>query len=157
MQTQNKVEGVQESESSGIPSKAKIGIAILLGIVLSIFAITRKPSQSLPPEDDSPKLYSVDIRKDSSTGDEIMYLDVRYQDINGDAEYIDWTILDPTTNDVFLYDSYLEDAKENQIEGSSFTGTLYCLGGEQAVTLRVILHDRAGNESNPLEFELNCR
>ncbi len=148
----------QKSESTITLSKSlKYATPIVFGIVFAIFLVTREPSPLISPDDDSPILYSMKIRKDASIDDDLIYIDVRYRDLNGDAEYIDWMLEKSTTDDVFIYDSYLKDPKEKQINGSSFTGALYCLGEEQGVTLRVILYDKAGNESNPLEFELTCK
>ena len=147
----------QKSEAPSIPFWVKVTLPIILGIVLVIFTVTRKPSPLISPNDDSPILVSMKIREDASKSDDIVYIDVRYQDLNGDAEYIDWMLVNSSTDDVFIYDSYLKDSKEKQIGGSAFTGALYCLGGKGVVTLRVILYDKAGNESNPLEFELTCK
>lgn len=148
----------QKSESTITLSRSLIyAILIIIGIVIAIFLGTREPSSLISPDDDSPILYSNKIRKNGSKEDDLIYIDVRYRDLNGDADYIDWILVNSTTEDVFIYDSYLKDPKEKQINGSSFTGVLYCLGERDIVTIRVILNDKAGNESNPLEFELTCK
>jgi hypothetical protein len=105
----------------------------------------------------APVLKSVVIREDDSKGRLILYQDVAYYDLGGDADYIDWILVSSTKAGEVLTDGQIHDSVEEQIRGSTFTGTWNCTGGTYRATVRVVVLDKAGNKSEPLEYNLNCR
>jgi hypothetical protein len=124
--------------------------------------ITSVPTNSAPSlvptlETHPPVIKSVVIREDFSQGYLILYQDVNYYDLDGDAYYIDWILMSTTKPGEKAVDGQIEDSVDDQKKGATFTGTWYCSGGTYTVTIRAIVLDRAGNQSNPYEYNLNCR
>ena len=108
-------------------------------------------------ENHAPVLKSVVIREDLSKGYLILYQDVSYYDLDGDAEYVDWTLVSTTKQGEVVSDGQIYDSVEQQKKGSIFTGVWNCSGGEYSVIVQAIVIDKAGNKSEPLEYNLNCR
>jgi len=105
----------------------------------------------------APVLVSVVFREDLSKGSLILYQDVSYYDLDGDVEYVDWSLVSTTKESNIVSDGQIYDSMEQQKEGAVFTAVWHCTGGEYPATVQAVLVDKEGNKSEPLEYNLLCR
>ena len=106
---------------------------------------------------DIPYISEVNIRNDVSNGQRVIYQDILYYDWNGDAEVIDFEIISTTNENIFTEDGQVEHSKVEQQEGATLTGTWNCGAETYTVVLEVAIWDKAGNQSNAVEFTMECK
>jgi hypothetical protein len=147
---------------------ASLGV-VLIGVALWLYALESKdltvgivptdtPVAAIAPvsESHAPVLKSVVIREDSSTGNLILYQDVSYSDLDGDADIIDWILVSSTDPKASVWDGKVENSVEQQKQGAIFTGVWNCNGMNSSTVIQAVLIDKAGNKSEPLEYDLIC-
>jgi hypothetical protein len=98
------------------------------------------------------------VREDTSSGSLTIYQDVHFQDPDGDAHYMDWELISATADGVAVSDGTIEASSEEQMAGAITTGVWRCEQGENySATISGTILDRAGNQSNTVEYTLECR
>jgi len=104
----------------------------------------------------APVIDSVDLEEQSSGGDMTVYQIIHFHDADGDVNYVDYEIVSATVDDVSVSGGSVDVPPGNQKRGHSVTGTWDCGSGSYEVTLQAILRDKAGNQSEPVEYTIIC-
>jgi hypothetical protein len=114
---------------------------------------------SLPPTGISgsnvPVIQSVQLREDTSSGKLVIYQDIYFYDEDGDANYIDYSLVSGPP-DTYIIDGPIEIESQKQKSGTAMIGTWKCGDAEYRITLRVMILDEIGNQSNTVEYTMFC-
>jgi hypothetical protein len=110
-----------------------------------------------PPNPLAPVITSVDLIEDTSSGSLIVYQLISFTDLDGDAYYVHYELVTATTGGLEVNDSEFSVGGEQQRLGASITGTWDCGAAIYAISLQASIWDRAGNQSNPWDYTINCR
>jgi len=100
---------------------------------------------------------SVNLRSEISAGSLTVLQDITFRDPQGDAYKLHYEIVSATTSDLQVEDGMIDISAQQQKTGVMITGRWNCGGGKYDVTLRVTVLDRKGNESNAVEYTINCK
>ncbi len=104
----------------------------------------------------APVIQSVELRSDTSSGDQVIYQDIHFTDSDGDVNRWDFEIVSTTNPDVSVEGGELDIPGAEQKSGAVVTGEWGCGGGNYSITLRVTLTDRAGHQSAPYDYTMEC-
>lgn len=105
----------------------------------------------------SPVIESVTLRYDASSGSLVAFQDIAFRDPDGDAYKVHYELVHATVAGVQVADGTIDISSQQQKLGTTITGKWACGGNKYDVTLRVTILDRAGNQSNTVEYTMNCR
>ena len=105
----------------------------------------------------TPVIDSVNLRYQSTTGSTVVYQDIRFHDPDGDATTLHFEIVRSTSaGSLRVADGSIGAAARAQQSGAMVSGTWTC-GGTYDVTLRVVIIDRLGHKSAPVDYTMNCK
>lgn len=107
------------------------------------------------PVGHAPVIESVDLRDDLSSGNLVIVQDISFYDEDGDADYIDFELVSNLPN-AYTVDGPINASSQGQKSGTITTGRWGCGGGQYEVTLQVTILDKAGNQSNTVEYTMLC-
>jgi hypothetical protein len=153
------------------------GLVVIFGIVISGLAVikvlsptptkvfTATVTSTMPmatstpmstPVTGAPIVQRVVLRKDTSTGQEIIYQDVYFTDNEGDVFRWDFDVVSSTNPDVTAEGGSLDIPSSEQKSGAVATGEWGCGGGSYTVTLAVTFTDLYRHSSAPYEYVMTC-
>jgi hypothetical protein len=114
---------------------------------------TPTPIPDLPPA-----ITSVDLRYSKSGSEIIVYQDIYFNDINGDANFVEYRLVS-ITNGYFanIKNGGLDNSAAEQKTGAMLTGKWECGEGGYEITLEVFIRDAYGHRSNGVSYTMNCR
>lgn len=114
-------------------------------------------SESKPQAGAAPVIEVVNLRYDSSSGSLVIFQDVAFHDLDGDANKVHYGLVSATANGLQVSDGNIDTSGQQQERGATITGKWACGGNQYEVTIRVTILDRVGNESNAETYTMYCR
>ena len=118
---------------------------------------TRSPTRTPTPVPSlAPVISNVRLRYDKTSNGMVVYQDIYYQDVNGDAYWLDYTLVSTTADSVTIKDGSTRSSSSQQKSGAVDTGVWTCGSGKYSVTLQITVLDEAGHRSNALVYTMNC-
>ena len=111
--------------------------------------------QDQPPS--PPVITNVELIEDRLSGSLIVYQQISFNDLDGDAHYVHYELVRTTSGFVEVKDGDINVRGEQQKSGALITGTWDCGTGTYSVTLQASIWDMAGNQSNARQYTINCR
>ncbi len=124
---------------------------------------TRLPFTPAPPtvtptrSANAPVLKGVNVRYDRSTSELSALGDVWFSDADGDVTTAHTFIVFATTRNMTTLDVPITIPAPIQIQGVTIILRWGCGTERYDVTLRMILLDKQGNQSNGIEYTIHCR
>jgi hypothetical protein len=134
-------------------------IRLLSPIFAEVLTATVKPAMPMAtstPMPGAPIVQRVVLRKDTSTGQEIIYQDVFFTDSEGDVIRWDFAVVSTTNPGITAEGGLLSIPSSEQKSGAIATGEWGCGGGRYTVTLAVTLTDFNRHHSAPYEYVMKC-
>jgi hypothetical protein len=103
-----------------------------------------------------PIIQNVTLREEYNEKGVIIVQQIRFQDMDGDASFIDYTIVSSTNYDVVANPGKITTLPQQQKNGALIEAGWMCTGKQYSVTLRAVIQDQKGNKSEPYEYTINC-
>jgi hypothetical protein len=103
-----------------------------------------------------PIIQSVNLRKDTSSGELKIYQDISFTDNEGDVTHVDYKIISATVSGLQVEGGTIDIPSTAQKSGAVISGEWGCGNENYSVTLRVTLTDNAGNISKPFNYTMVC-
>ena len=110
----------------------------------------------LAAENGIPIIQSVNLRKDTSSGELKIYQDISFTDNEGDVTRVDYKIISSTVSGLQVEGGTVEIPSTAQKSGAVISGEWGCGNENYSVTIQVILTDNAGNHSKPFNYTMIC-
>ncbi len=117
---------------------------------------TAPPTKTPIPALNAPILHGVNLRYEHS-GNLIVWQDIWFSDPDGDANLVHYTIVRATAQINAVVDSPLLFPPQLQQLGVTLPVAWNCGPAQYDVTLRAIVIDRVGHQSNAIEYTIHCR
>ncbi len=111
---------------------------------------------SLGVNEGVPIVHSVKLRRDTSSGELIIYQDIFFSDKEGDVTHVDYIIVTADAEGLGTAGGDIRIPSDKQKSGAIAFGTWHCKNRVYSVTLRVTLTDSAGHKSQPYEYTMVC-
>jgi len=103
-----------------------------------------------------PYINNVILRNDRSSGHLIIWQDIFFQDVDGDANYVHYRLVNITAG----YSATTQDGNitmsTDQVNGTMLSGKWVCGGGTYDTTLEVVIYDMGGHTSNSVSYTMSC-
>jgi serine/threonine protein kinase len=155
----------------GVALVVVIGIAVVLllglnqlnnvnadttpSVTPSITPLVSEPSTESVPVNTAPQILAVDLSYTRTSSELQIYQYIKYQDADGDAYYVDYTLVSATVA-VDIADGDISDSIQVQKTGGLITGLWHCGGQNYEISLSVVILDHAGNRSNSYPYSMVC-
>jgi hypothetical protein len=108
----------------------------------------------------APHIDAVNLREDRSSGNLVVFQDVIFRALNGDAKFIHWELVDKSTQapSIDIRDAVITVSSEQQKQSGIHTGRWGCgaINNVYTVTLRVTILTTDGIRSNPFDYTIRC-
>ena len=104
----------------------------------------------------SPQIRAVDQRLQHRSGDLIIHKDIHFQDAEGDAAYVTYTVVQSDIDHYHVEDDLITASPVAQRRGAVVTASWQCGNNNYRITLRSRIVDRAGHESEPFDLTFDC-
>jgi hypothetical protein len=105
----------------------------------------------------APVISRVVLREEWRDDELLVYQDIYFSDVDGDASRVDFTLIETTAENVYIDDGIISARPEVQRTGTLHTATWTCHSGAHTVTLQVELVDQNDQHSAAHLFTITCR
>lgn len=131
---------------------------ICLTFILSACSQSKTPTKKPEVTFSAPVISKVETRNDSNTtSGKVIFIDVSYNDVDGDATIIDLEIISTTGTDTFVTDGILSASAEQQKAGAVSTSTWTCgLNQKYEVEVSFQVKDAKDKVSNLVQQKIVC-
>ena len=140
-----------------IPPATAISVAATTAVPVN----TQQPATQIPPSTAivkyPPIIAGIKLLKSPTASGVIIYADISFQDLDGDAYNVTYNVLNTTAKGIKVENDPITSPANDQILGTSVRVKWACEAGGYVVTLNAIIQDKAGNESNPYPLVFDCR
>jgi hypothetical protein len=120
------------------------------------------PTVSLPvtglsaPGGDAPVIERIQTSLSSTPIGAVIQADIRFRDPDGDAYEVAYTVVNSSIPGLVVKPEQITSSPAEQAAGTDQILEWPCLGGNDIVSLKAVILDKAGHRSNIVPFVLDC-